>query len=121
VVRTLAHEYRKELVGVDVFLDWEADERRPEILGPQVEAASREPLKLQMIANGGVKVYPESVAETYLADHWRCRFLAADGKLSYGDILGLLSRLDAAGLQVIKTENLYTFDGQPGFSSGAGE
>jgi isocitrate dehydrogenase len=121
VVRTLAHEYHKELVGVDIFLDWESDERRPEVLGPKVEGASRDPLRLQMVANGGVKVYPEGVAETYLTDHWRCRFLAQGGKLSYGEILALLGRLDAAGLQVIKTENLYTFDGKPGFSSGAAE
>ena len=36
-------------------------------------------------------------------------------------VLALLSNLDAAGLEVIKTENLYTFDGEAGFSKGQGK
>jgi isocitrate dehydrogenase len=33
----------------------------------------------------------------------------------------LLSRADAAGFDVIKTENLYTFDGKAGYSLGQGQ
>ncbi|MEM6314272.1 MAG: hypothetical protein AAF743_09310, partial [Planctomycetota bacterium] len=33
----------------------------------------------------------------------------------------LLTALHAAGLDAVKTENLYTFDGNPAFSLGQGE
>ena len=36
-------------------------------------------------------------------------------------IIALLGRLAEAGLDFIKTEHLYTFDGKPGFSLGQGE
>jgi len=34
------------------------------------------------------------------------------------DILSLLGRIEDAGLDVIKTEHLYNFDGNPGYSGG---
>lgn len=112
----------KELVGVDVFLDWDAENRNPEILGRKVEALNGNGLSLSMITNRGVKVYPGGLPETFRSDHWRCRFLAVEGeRVKYGQILDLLRRVHEAGLEVIKTENLYTFDGVPGFSAGQGE
>jgi isocitrate dehydrogenase len=33
----------------------------------------------------------------------------------------LLTEVNEAGLDCIKTENLYTFDGKPGYSVGQGE
>jgi isocitrate dehydrogenase len=36
-------------------------------------------------------------------------------------IVELLGRFAAVGLDFIKTEHLYYFDGQPGFSLGQGE
>jgi len=36
-------------------------------------------------------------------------------------VLALLSRVHDAGLEIIKTENLYHFDGQPGFTRGQGQ
>jgi isocitrate dehydrogenase len=114
---------RKELVGVDVFLDWSGEVRDPDVLGPAVEAASGEgPLSLTMISNRGVKVYPGGLPETFLTDHWRCRFLAAGGAtVTFRDVLGLVTALDAAGHEVVKTEHLYRFDGQRGYSLGQGE
>jgi isocitrate dehydrogenase len=37
------------------------------------------------------------------------------------DVLTVLSQLTEAGIDVIKTENLYTFDGQLGFALGQGQ
>lgn len=37
------------------------------------------------------------------------------------EIIGLLKRIDGLGLEFIKTENLCTFDGQPGYSLGQGQ
>lgn len=113
---------RKELCGVDVFLDWGEGERDPARLGRQVEGLVPPPLKLQMITNRGVKVYPEGLPETFRTDHWRCRFMAEDGgKVDFLQVIDLLQRLHQAGLEVIQTENLYTFDGEKGYSPGQGE
>ncbi|MFP4149050.1 MAG: NADP-dependent isocitrate dehydrogenase [Nitriliruptoraceae bacterium] len=114
----------KRLDGVDVFLDWDdGADRSADDLGARLEAAS-EPtsLALKMITNRGVKVYPGGLPETFRTDHWRCRFVARDGAgLSFRDVLALLGAVDDAGLEVIKTEHLYTIDGERAYSLGQGE
>nr|WP_241494621.1 hypothetical protein [Bacillus coahuilensis] len=45
----------------------------------------------------------------------------AGGTVTNGDIIGLLSRIEDAGLDFIKTENLYRFDGERGYSLGQGQ
>lgn len=114
---------RKELVGVDVFLDWDAEQRDPNHLGHILESqANGDGLALQMITNRGQKVYPEGMPETFCTDHWRCRFLTTDGSsIQHQQIIALLGRINAAGLDFIKTEGLYTFDGEPGYSLGQGQ
>jgi isocitrate dehydrogenase len=110
----------KELVGVDVFLDWSAG--TPDELGKTLEALAPGPLELVMITNRGVKVYPEGLPETFCTDHWRCRFAGPDGQaVSHSDVIALLQAHHQAGLDFIKTEHLYTFDGQPGYSLGQGQ
>jgi isocitrate dehydrogenase len=121
-IYTMPTPQRKDLVGVDIFLDWwkgsfygVADE-----LGAAVEAVNGDGLKLQTIANRGVKVYPGGQPDTFTVDHWRCRFISETGEndpVSNSQIISLLGRCEAAGLDVIKTENLYNFDGVKGFSA----
>jgi isocitrate dehydrogenase len=58
--------------------------------------------------------------DTFTVDHWRCRFVSDAGEssaVSHAQIISLLQRLDAHGLDVIKTENLYNFDGTRGYSA----
>jgi len=106
---------QKTLVGVDVFLDWtsgSADE-----LGGSVSGLNGGGLKLVMMSNRGVKVWPGGHAETFCSDHWRCRFLSeGDGAVSHAQIVSLLERVASAGFDFIKTENLYNFDGEKGYS-----
>ena len=119
----------KSLVGVDVFLDWAGND--PEELGKALEAISAYKLKLKMITNRGVKVYPEGLKETYCTDHWRCRFVGVDAttktkepkyaQIDFEQVLALQSALNAKGFDVIKTENLYEFNGKRAFSLGQGE
>ena len=111
---------KKELVGVDVFLDWTESDRNPDVLGQKLEAFDEGELKLVMITNRGVKVYPEGLPETFLSDRWRCRFESSE-PITFRQILALLERLDQAGLDVIKTEHLYLFDGELGYSLGQGQ
>ena len=112
---------RKELVGVDVFLDWDANQRQPEVLGASIQALSGGGLDLGLITNRGVRVYPEGFPETFCSDHWRCRFSSPYGPVDYQQVLDLLERIHQAGFEVIKTENLYTFNGERGYSLGQGE
>jgi isocitrate dehydrogenase len=112
----------KELEGIDVFLDWADGDRHPDRLGKILEDACPTGWKLKMITNRGVKVYPGGIPETFWTDHWRCRFISPDGSgLDFGDILRLLTSLHEASCDVIKTEHLYTFDGERGYSLGQGE
>lgn len=118
---------RKEMVGVDAFIDWTGED--PNKIGDALAALQVENLKLKMITNRGVKVYPEGIEETYCTDHWRCRFANLntnkEGKkylpITHENIIALLTQLNEAGFDVIKTENLYEFDGHRGFSLGQGE
>jgi len=117
-----SHERRKSLEGVDVFIDWADGDRAPEKLGHQLMSQA-DSWRLKMITNRGVKVWPDGMPETFLTDHWRCRFLPMndDEPVTHRHIVGLLDRLDRAGLEVIKTENLYTFGDRRGYSLGQGE
>ncbi|PJZ78264.1 NADP-dependent isocitrate dehydrogenase [Leptospira neocaledonica] len=118
----------KELVGVDVFLDWAPG--TSEELAKKLSAVSGD-LKLRMITNRGVKVYPNGAPETFLTDHWRCRFVnpetpdteSGDGflKIQPEQIAKLLLRISEAGLDSIQTDNLYKFQGKRAFSLGGGE
>jgi isocitrate dehydrogenase len=113
----------KELVGVDVFLDWDQDGRDPQRLGERLAPLAGDLVELRMITNRGVKVWPEGLPETHCTDHWRCRFVRRDASavLPHPAIEGLLARISSAGLDYVKTENLYHFDGVPGYSLGQGE
>ena len=110
---------RKELVGVDVFLH-EAD-RSPDELGAALHGTGDDGLRLEMISNRGTKVWPEGLPETFCTDHWRCRFTTGGAAITNQQVIALLQRVHDAGLEIIKTENLYTFDGEPGFARGQGQ
>ncbi|HSE31733.1 MAG TPA: NADP-dependent isocitrate dehydrogenase [Pyrinomonadaceae bacterium] len=112
---------KKDLVGVDVFLDWTKGSAND--LGAGVNNLSGDGVKLTMISNRGVKVWPGGHAETFCSDHWRCRFLPdTEGKtVSHAQVISLLNRVAEAGYDFIKTENLYNFDGERGFSLDQGE
>ncbi len=112
----------RELVGVDVFLRWDEGDRNPDALGAALSRANGEGLQLSMITNRGQKVWPKGAPETFRTDHWRCRFqLEGGGAFEQGRVFRLLQRVDELGLDVIKTEHLYTFDGIPGYSLGQGQ
>jgi isocitrate dehydrogenase len=114
---------KKALLGVDVFLDWDESGRDPNALGPRLEALAGPDMQLKMITNRGTKVYPEGIPETFCTDHWRCRFVSAqaDAPIEHAAVVKLLERLAGDGLDFIKTEHLYSFDGERGYSLGQGE
>jgi isocitrate dehydrogenase len=110
---------KKELVGVDLFVDWT---QGPKPLGDKLTQVLVQPFTLAMVTNRGVKVYPDGAPETFCVDHYRCRFLLETGiKGSAALVAELMMRVAQSGFDVVKTEGLYTFDGEPGFSLGQGQ
>ena len=112
---------KKTIDGVDVFICEE--NRDPDKLGDKLrEITSSTPLELIIITNRGVKVYPDGNPLTFCTDHWRCRFQARQNCMLTGkDLIKLQEVIVDKGLEVIKTENLYRFDGELGYSLGQGQ
>lgn len=110
----------KLLVGVDLFVHWpgtSADE-----LAGIINQLNTSEYELTMITNRGIKVWPEGFEETFCTDHWRCRFKPnANHVFTQGDIIALMIKAVSLNIDVIKTENLYHFNGVPAYSLGQGQ
>lgn len=111
----------KTLVGIDIFLDsscYEANE-----LGEKLKSVPGD-LQLEIITSRGVKVWPDGKTQTAFGDHCRCRFQGASDfsrEIHHQDIINLLQYFADNKFDVIKTENLYLFDGDLGFSLAQGQ
>ncbi len=111
---------KKELLGVDVFVHWNGT--NPEEMGELMQKLDSHEVKLSMITNRGIKVWPEGFEETFCTDHWRCRYMRVDSKvIPQEHILEILNGAIDKGIEIVKTENLYAFNGQPAFSLGQGQ
>jgi isocitrate dehydrogenase len=110
----------KELLGVDLFVHWAGTDANA--IGKIMEGVNMNNIALNMITNRGIKVYPDGFSETFCTDHWRCRFKKAEGtSMNHADIIALLQKAADNNIDVVKTENLYAFDGKPAFSLGQGQ
>jgi isocitrate dehydrogenase len=75
-----------------------------------------------MITNRGIKVWPDGFPETFCTDHWRCRFKPKkDTLFTKEHIIQLLTHAAKENIDVVKTENLYAFDGKDAYSLGQGQ
>ena len=111
---------KKELVGVDIFVHWNGS--NPNELADKVKKIESNGLKLTMITNRGIKVWPDGFRETFCTDHWRCRFKPNEGtEIIKSNIIELLHNAINENIDSIKTENLYSFDGKAGYSLGQGQ
>jgi isocitrate dehydrogenase len=109
----------KVLVGIDVFVQQRGN---VEQLAEAMKSATGDLMELTMITNRGVKVWPNGMPETFCTDHWRCRYMAKPDKaMNYSMVAEMLGKLARRGVEFIKTEHLYTFDGEPGYSLGQGQ
>ena len=106
----------KELVGVDVFIDWESGSAND--LGNIMNKIKVENLELLRISNRGVTVFPEGSPDIINSDQWRCRFMNPQKGLTitHSNIIQLLEKIREHGFDFIQTQNLYNFDGEAGFS-----
>lgn len=110
----------KVLVGVDVFVHWGGSD--PNELAEKMKSIETSGIKLSMITNRGIKVWPEGFKETFCTDHWRCRFKPLEGsEINHSSIIVLLTNALNQNIDTIKTENLYSFDGKAAYSLGQGQ
>lgn len=118
---TKGPEAERTRVGIDVFLRWDQAGRNPAVLGEALMKIETS-VKLKMLTNRGQKVWPDGASETFCTDHWRCRYeVSQGGKLTGRDMIELLSKIDSAGFEIIKTEHLYNFDGKPAYTAAQGQ
>lgn len=111
---------KKELVGIDVFVHWAGT--NPNELADKVKRIESHNIKLIMITNRGIKVWPNGFEETFCTDHWRCRFKPDEGTgINKLNIIELLKNAFDKNIDTIKTENLYQFDGKVAYSLGQGQ
>ncbi len=112
--------HSRNVRGVDVFVE---SNLRPHELGQSLEGLMLDmPLKLEVISNLGVKVYPQVGVIPDVIDHYGCRFKArnSDDFVSDAMIVDLLNRLSTKH-RWMHIEKLYTFDNIPGFTKAQGE
>lgn len=117
-----AHAPKRELVGVDIYLY--STQRSPNLLAAELKKCELPELKLTLMTNRGVKVWPDGLPETFCTDQFRCRFTVQDIKtqaIGYDKVIALMTSVTKHGLDIVKSENLTKFDGEIGFSLGQGE
>lgn len=119
-----AAEEKKELVGVDIYID-NFKEIPADKLAESFNALSTK-LQLIVITSRGLKIWPNSRIDKPYLNHCCCRFQSGKDvkkltSIKHEDILQLLSEFNRLGFDVIKTENLYTLNGKIGFSLAQGQ
>ena len=113
-----ASSAKTELKGVDALVYWPS--RDANALADTVGKFSGGGLKLQMIDNRGVKVWPAGMAETFCTDSFRCRFMA-EHATDMKQIMALLGRMAEGGVEIAATVTLRDFDGKAGYTLAQGQ
>jgi len=111
-------EAKKALVGVDVSLDNHA--HSIEELTSKLQQLNTK-LKLVVVSSRGLKIWPNSMIDAPYTQHCTCRFQSAEdvkdlAAIKQDVIIQLMQEMTKLGMDIVKTENLYTFDGKLGFS-----
>ncbi len=106
-------------VGMDVFVEWDGS---PEELGASLEAIPNgTALGLKMTSNRGTMVYPSRGTTPSLVDHYRCRFVSAQGtEPTDAELLSLLWAIGERH-RWMHVERLQRFDGMRGYTLAQGE
>ncbi len=118
-MRPIGEPSNKVRAGVDLFID--RHDGNPERIAELMQRFGVDGARLTTISNRGTKVWPNGNPDTYWSDHWCCRFEGNGAPFTAEHVVGLLEAADRAGFDVIKTEGLYTFDGERGYSLAQGE
>jgi len=120
IMRPAGRAAMKVRVGVDLFVD--RRDGTPDGIADLMQRLNVPGARLTVISNRGTKVWPDGNPDTYWSDHWQCRFEGeGDGVFSQDHVIALMHAASKAGFDVIKTEGLYTFNGERGFSLAQGQ
>lgn len=112
---------KKKITGVDVAIQFTAG-NASELAAQIGKAAAGDPLKLALISNRGMKVWPDGFAETFCVDQWSCRFMPGNGQAVTADqAASLFQKLSNGGLDVVRLDMLRTFDDVSGFTLAQGQ
>ncbi|HLK47374.1 MAG TPA: NADP-dependent isocitrate dehydrogenase [Bryobacteraceae bacterium] len=113
-------DVKMDVKGIDVIVQWPS--RAPQELAELVGKQAGDGLKLQMIDNRGTIVWPAplAAAETFCTDSFRCRFLS-EGSADKDKIFALLKRISDAGVDIVATASLRTYNGVEGYSLAQGQ
>ena len=111
---------KMDLKGIDVIVHWPS--RKAEELATLVGKQAGDGLKLQMVDNRGTMVWPAGLAaaETFCTDSFRCRFIS-DGTADKEKIFALVKRISDAGVDIVMTASLRSYDGVAGYSLAQGQ
>lgn len=105
---------KRALIGVDVFIYFRG---QLEQFFSKISHINVGPLRLKMITNRGVKVWPQGQPETFCIEQWRCRFTSDDGRaVSQDDVIKTIHAFDHVDMDVVKAEFLFNMDGKPCYS-----
>jgi isocitrate dehydrogenase len=110
----------RELLGIDVFIETDLSAAQ---LGQSLTAiAEGTALRLDSISNRGVQVWPSTGGQTFLVDHFDCRFMLltpAEGNPPQGiaDLVGRIGQKHSW----MHVEKLQRFDGKDAFERPQGE
>ena len=118
-VRAAGPVPKKSRAGVDIFIDLPGGD--PDALASQLRGLDVPGTKLVVISNRGTKVWPNGNPDTFWSDHWSCRFEGDGAPFTGRTVVELLSACERAGLDVVKTEGLFAFDGSRGYSLAQGQ
>lgn len=103
----------KKLVGIDIFVDCPGS---VEDIYQLISMLEGKEFRLTMIANRGVKVWPDGHPETSCVDQWRCRFMSVSNETSHDAIVALMREFAEKKIDFVQTQLLFTFDGKPGYT-----
>lgn len=107
-----ASAQKRILVGVDAYVYFDGPVSK---LHQMLSKIKNSHLKLTLIRNRGVQVWPNTAPETHCVDSWSCRFLA-DGSINHKEIAQLLHTLAENNIDYTQAELLFKFDDKPGYS-----
>ncbi len=112
-----APDYKRDLVGVDVYVEWPS--KKNDELVALVQKANGGGLTLEMVSNRGTNIWPNGAPETFCTDSYRCRFMSKG--TTQVAINEVVTRVTGLGLQIGMTVNLRTYDGVNGFTLAQGQ
>ncbi len=118
--RTESQIPSKELIGFDLVID--GRNSNIDDISQRLQNISNN-LSLASVSQRGLKIWPnDAMVKVGKLDVLTCRFIGYQDTKVFIELLpDIIAKVINAGYDVLSTDNLYNFDGKPGFSMPQGE